>query len=151
MMCPQVSRTLLSILADLHNAVDWMVSTYPLIAKSSRPFNNPSVTVPKAPITISIIVNFMSYSFFNSLGRSRYLSFVSFSFNFILWSAGTAKYTILQVLFFLLIILISGHLAEIRGFVCMSKFHWSLYLILQDRYSVLHVLFVRMVKFKFLS
>ena len=35
---PQVSRTLHSILADLNNAVIWMISTYPLISKSSSPF-----------------------------------------------------------------------------------------------------------------
>ena len=38
---PQVSRTLLCILSDLYNAVVWMVSTYPLIYKSSSPFINP--------------------------------------------------------------------------------------------------------------
>ena len=53
---PQVSRTLLSILTVFNNAVVWMVSTRPPTSKSSRPFNNPLVTVPKAPITISIIV-----------------------------------------------------------------------------------------------
>ena len=68
----------------------------------------------------------MFHSFFNSLARSRYLSFFSHSFSFILWSAGTAKSTILQVLFFLLIIIRSGLLAEIRWSVCMSKSHRSL-------------------------
>ena len=33
-----------------------MVSTRPLISKASSPFNNPLVTVPKAPITIGIII-----------------------------------------------------------------------------------------------
>ena len=97
---PQVSRTLLSILAVPNNVVVWMVSTHPLIFKSSSPYNNPLVKVPKAPIRISIIVTFMFHSFFYSLARSRYLSFFSFSFNFILWSAGTAKSTILQICFF---------------------------------------------------
>ena len=97
---PQVSRTLLSILVVLNNAIAWMVSTRSPASNSSSPFNNPLVTVPKAPITVGIIVNFMLHSFFNSLARSRYLSFFSFSFRFILWSAGTAKSTILQVLFF---------------------------------------------------
>ena len=96
---PQVSRTLLSILAVLNNAVVWMDST-PVISKSSSPFNNPLVTVPKAPITIGIIDTFNFYSFFNFLARSRYLSFFSLSFSFILWLAGTAKSTILQVLSF---------------------------------------------------
>ena len=61
---PQVSRTLLSILAVFNNAVVWMVSTRPPTSKSSRPFNNPLVTVPKAPIPISIIVTFIFHSFF---------------------------------------------------------------------------------------
>ena len=64
--------------------------------------------------------------FFNSLARSRNLSFFSHSFSFILWSAGTAKSTVLQVLLFMLIIIRSCLLAEIRWSVCMSKSHRSL-------------------------
>ena len=97
---PQVSRTRLRILAVLSNAVVWIVSTRPPTSKSSRLFDNPLVIVPNAPITISTIVSFMFHSFFNSLARSRYLSLFSLSFRFILWSAGTAKSTILQILFF---------------------------------------------------
>ena len=74
---PQVSWTLLSILSVLNNAVFWMDSTRPPTSKSSSPFNSPFFTVPKAPITIGIIVTFMFHSFFNSLARSRYLSFFS--------------------------------------------------------------------------
>ena len=66
---PQVYRTLLSIMADLNNAVVWMVSTRPLISKSSSPYTHYLVTVPRAPITIV-----MFHSFFNSLTRSRFLS-----------------------------------------------------------------------------
>ena len=98
---PQVSRTLLSILAVLSNVVIWIASTCLPTSKSSRTFNNPFVTVPKAPITIGTIITFMFHSFSNSLARSRYLYFFSHSFRFILWSAGTAKSTILQILFFL--------------------------------------------------
>ena len=114
---PQVTRTLLSILAVLNNAVVWIVSTWTPTSKSSNPFNNSLVTVPKAPITIIIIVTFMFHSFFNSLATCRYLFLFSHSFSFILWSAGTAKSTILQIFFFfflLLIIIRSGILAEIR-------------------------------------
>ena len=100
---PQVSRTLLTILAVLNNVVVGMVSTRLPTSKSSSPFSNPLVTVPNAPITIGIIVTCMFHSFFNSLERSLYLPFFSHSVSFILWSAGTAKSTILQVLFFLLI------------------------------------------------
>ena len=99
---PQIFRTLPSILAVFNNAVVWMVSTRPPTSMSSRTFNNPSVTEPKAPITIGTIVIFMFHSFFNSLARSRYLLFFLHSFSFILWSAGTAKSTILQILFFFL-------------------------------------------------
>ena len=139
-MSPQVSRTLLSILAVLNNVIVWMASTRPPTSKSSSPFDNPLVTVPKAPITIGTIVTLIFHSFFNSLARSRYLSFFSHSFSFILWSARTAKSTILQILFFFLLIIIrSCLLAEIR---------WSVYM---SRCRVVHIPFVRMVKFKFLA
>ena len=101
---PQVSMTLLSILSVFNNAVVCVVSTQPPSSKSSRPFNNPLVTVPKAPITIGIIVTFMFHSFFNSLAMSRYLSLFSHSFSFIQWSAGTAKSTILQIFFFFFLV-----------------------------------------------
>ena len=135
---PKVSRTFLSILAVLNNAVIWMVSTCPPTSKSSRPFANPLVTVPKAPITIGIIVTSIFHSFFKSLARLRYLSFFSHSFSFILWSAKTAKSTILQFLFILLIIIRSGLLAEITIIIIIlllikfshplkvMVFHWSL-------------------------
>ena len=118
----QVSRTLLSILPDLNNAVVCMVSTHPLISQSSIPFINPLAPVLRPPITIDIIITFMFHNFFNSQARSRYLSFFSLSLNFTLWSAGTAKTTILQVPFFLggggLIIIRSGRLSEITWSVC---------------------------------
>ena len=128
---PQVSRTRLRILAVLSNAVVWIVSTRPPTSKSSRPFNNPLVIVPKPRITIGTIVTFMFHSFFNSLARSRYLSFFSLSFRFILWSAGDSKvYNFTDSLFFffllLLFIMRSGLLAGIRWSVCMSKSHRSL-------------------------
>ena len=106
-----------------------MVSTRPPTSNSSSPLSNPLVTVPNAPITIGIIVTCMFDSFFNSLARSRYLSFFSHYFSFILWSAETAKSTILQVLFFfffLLIIIKSGLLVRIRWSVCILKSHRSL-------------------------
>ena len=150
---PQVSCTLLSILAVFNNAVVWMGSTRPPTSKSSRPFNIPLVTVPKAPITIGIIVTFMFHSFFNSLARSKYLFLFSHSFSFILWSAGTAKSTILQIFFFflLLIIIRSGLLAEIRWSVCISKSHRSVCVCHFSRCWVVHIPFVGMVKFKLLA
>ena len=56
------------------------------------------------------------------LNQVSFLSiFFQFSFNFILWSVGTAKSTILQVLSFLLIIIRSGILVKIRWSVYTSK------------------------------
>ena len=71
----QISNTLLSILAGLNNAVIWMVSTCPLISKSSNPSINPLGIVP---ITIGITVTFMFQFFFSSLARSTYLFLFQF-------------------------------------------------------------------------
>ena len=59
----QVFSTLLSIPSVPNNIVVWIVSSRSLISKFSSPFNNPLVTVPKAPITVGIIVTFGFHSF----------------------------------------------------------------------------------------
>ena len=106
---PQVSRSLLSILADFNNAVVWIVSTHPLISKSSTPCTKPLVTVPSAPITVGITVTLMFHRFFFLLqGLTR-------------WSAGTAKSTIQQTLFFITISS-SGPLAEIKLLLLIDSF-----------------------------
>ena len=112
----QVSRTLLSILSDLSNAVVGMVFTHSLFSKSSSPFNHFLVTVPRPPIIIALNITFMFHSVFHSLSRLRYFSLLSLSFNFPLWLAETTKFTVLQILFFcfLFFFIRSGHLAEIR-------------------------------------
>ena len=73
---PHVSRTLLSILADLSNAVVWIVSILPLISKFSSLSTSPLVTVPRAPTTIGITVTFMFHGFsIHKQGPGTYLSF----------------------------------------------------------------------------
>ena len=94
----QVSRSPLIILADLNNALVWMIFTLPLISKSSRPCTNLWVIVLKAPITFYMNATFMLRRFFDSLARSKYLSFFSLSFNFSLCSARTAKLLLLLLL-----------------------------------------------------
>ena len=89
---PQVSRTLLSILAVLNNAVP--------TSNSPRPFNNHLVTVPKAPITIGKILTFMFHSFFNSLAKSTYLSFFSHSFILFCGQPGQQNRQFCQFFFF---------------------------------------------------
>ena len=113
----QFLRTLLSILAVFNNAVVWMVYTRPPTSKSSEPFNNSLVTVPKAPITIGTIVNFMFHSFFQF--SSKVLCLFSNSFSFIMWSAGTEKSTILQIFF-------SYYFSLIRAFhICNSRWFFT--------------------------
>ena len=115
--CPQVSRILLSILADLNNAVVRMVSTRPLISKSSSPYNNPLVVVTRSPITIGITVTFMFHSFFSSLSISRYLSiFPPFLLILLCGQSGqqSPKFSKFSLFFFFFTITRSGRLAEIR-------------------------------------
>ena len=109
-------------------AVVSMVSTRSVISKFSSPFTQSLLTVPRASISIDITITFMFHIFFNFQTRLGYRSFFSPSFNFTLWSARTAKSTIRQGLFFsfLLIIIKSGRLVEIRWSVCVSKSQRSL-------------------------
>ena len=77
----QVSSSLQDSSQYSGRSVVWMVFTRLPNSKSSSPFSNHLVAVPNAPITIGIIVTCMFHSFFNSLARSRYLSFFSHSFS----------------------------------------------------------------------
>ena len=103
-----------------------MVSTRLLISKSSSPFTYPLMTIPRAPVTIGITVTFMFRSFFNSLARSRYLSFFSLSINFTLWSVATAKFPIMQVPFFFLFIIRSCRLVEYYYYYYYYHYYYSL-------------------------
>ena len=122
---PQVSRTLLSILAVLNNAVVRMVSTRPPTSKSSSPFSNPLVTVPKAPITIGIIVTYMFHSFFQFPSKIEVLILLFTFFQFYSVVSRDSKVnnfaSTLFFFFFWLFIIRFALLAEIRWCVCMSK------------------------------
>ena len=100
-----------------------MVSTRPLIFKSSSTCINSLVIVPRAPITIGITVTFMF--FLIEQGPGTYLSFcflsISLSGQPRQQSLQFGKFFLFSFFFLLLIISWSGRLAEIRWFVCMSK------------------------------
>ena len=104
---PQVSRTLLSILADFNNAVVGMVTTRPLISKSSSLCTNPQVTVPRAPITLGIIVTFVFHSFFQVLSKVELLIplFTFFQFYSVV-RRNSKVHTSASPLFLLIIIII---------------------------------------------
>ena len=79
-----VYSTLLRILVDLSNAVDWIISILLLIFSSFRPFSRLLEIVPSTPTRISIILTLIFHS---SLTRSKYFSvvffFVFFDFYFV--------------------------------------------------------------------
>ena len=125
----QASRTLLSILAVLNNAVVWMVYTRPPTSKSSSPFNNPFVTIPKSPITIGITVTLLFHSFvlfFQFSGRVEVLTLLFPFFQLYTVISRYRKVHNFASAFFLLITIRFDLLAEIRWPVCMSKTHRSL-------------------------
>ena len=89
-----VSRTLLSIRADLNIAVVWMVSNLPLTSSSSSVSSMPLGTVPSALTIIGITVTLMFYSLlFNHLAKPNCLFIFSLSFIFPLRPARRAKST----------------------------------------------------------
>ena len=78
---PQVSRTLLSILGCLKNAVVRIVSTRPLL-----------VTVHREPITIGTTVIFIFHNFFNSLASLLLLLLLHCSLQFFYSSASCSSF-----------------------------------------------------------
>ena len=118
----QVSRTLLSILAVLYNVVVWVISSRPTF-KSSSPFNNPLVTVPKVPITFGIIDTFMVQRRIEKFPNKVQVFILLFTF-FQLYSVVSwdSKIHNFASSLFLLIIIKSGLLAEIRWSVCIGVY-----------------------------
>ena len=114
---PQVSRILLSILADLNNAVVWMVSTHPLFSSgTSCPWTN---------CTKSTNYNwYHSYfhvtQFFQFSSKVEVLIFLFAFFLFypvVSWDSKVHK----SVSSFFFLLTRSGCLAEIRWSICISK------------------------------
>ena len=64
---PQVSCTLLSIMADLSNAVVWVVSSRPFISKFYSFFIKHLITEPRVLITTGVTITLMFHSFFQFL------------------------------------------------------------------------------------
>ena len=94
----------MSILANLSNAVVWIVLILLLISIYSNLLSKSLEIVPSAPTTIGITITLMFYNFLSSLAKSKSFSIVSLSFISAFWSARTAKSIWLKVLFILLIL-----------------------------------------------
>ena len=96
----QVSRILLSILADLPMLGSGWSWCFLRFLTPQVFFFKTFGTFPSLPITIGITITNIFYGIFNSLERSMYLSIFLLSFNFIHRSTETAKFTIWQVFLF---------------------------------------------------
>ena len=151
-MSHQVSRTLLSILAVLSNAVIWRVLPVRqlpsppglliillLLCQSTnhncynRHFHVPQLFQFSSKVEVLILL-FTFFQFYSVVSRNSKVD------NFA------------NSLFLLLIIIRSGLLAEFRWSMSMSKSHRSLCVsFFQDRCWVVHIPFVGMFKFKFLA
>ena len=103
-----------------------------------------TISKPKTR-TFGIIVTFMFHSFFIF---PRYLSLFSHSFNFTQFYSKVRKSA---SSLFIMIIIRSSRLAEIKWSVCISKSQRSLYISISDRFWVVHMPFVRMVKLQLLA
>ena len=113
-----------------------MVSTRPLIFKSSSPFNNPPVTVPKAPITIGLIVTFIFHCFVQFPSKVQVLILLFTFFQFYSVISRDCKVHNFSFFFFPfsffffflwgLIIIRSGLQAEFRLSACMPESYKSL-------------------------
>ena len=117
----QVSRTLLSSLADLNNAVVWMVSTRPLISKSSS-----LCTKSFGDCTERANYNwyhryFHVREFFQFPSKVQVLISLFAFFQFYPVVSRNGKVHYLACSLFLLTITRSGCLAEIRWSVCILK------------------------------
>ena len=144
----QLSKILLGNLVDPNKSVIWTVSNFQALQSLYQSFGNSTKSTNYKWHKRHYHV---SQFFFNSLASPRYLSF--FSFFSILLNGQLVQQSrqFCQFSLFLLIMIRSSHPVEIRWSVCMSKSHGILCLILQDSCWVMHILFVRIAKFKFLA
>ena len=148
---PQVSRTLLSILAVLNNAVVWMVSARPPPSESYSPFNHPLVTVPKAPITIGIIVTLMFHSFFQFPSKVEVLILLFTFFEFYSLDKRYNKvHNFASSLSFVDYYKVCSSDRD-QAIRLYAKVSWELVRVIHwDSCWVVHLPFVRMVQFQFL-
>ena len=115
---PRVTRTLLSILADLSHVVVWMVLIIPLIYTSTSLFFRFLRTILSAPNTLTL-----TFQFFSFLWQDPSIClfvFAFFYFHSLVCQNGKIHKTA-DSLTFLLINTRTGLLARIRWSVCISE------------------------------
>ena len=150
---PHLCRILLVILADINNAVVWMVSTRPLISMASSTCTNSLMSVPRAPIITGIAVTFIFHIFFSILLQAR-CTYPSFWFLSTLHcgqpgqqSPRFSKFSIF-VNYYNVPSFIRDEMTRLYFKIpkefCVSSFSMT-------DFWVVHFLFVRKVKFQFLA
>ena len=129
-----------------------MVSTHPPISKSSRRFNNTLVTVPKAPVTIGVIVTFVFHSFFQFPSKVSELILLFTFFPFYSVDRRDSKVQNIASSPFCCWLLLGLVFCSRLGdpFVCQIPI--GVYVCHSPgQICVVHIPFVRMVKSKFLA
>ena len=131
---PRVSRTLLSILINLNNAVVLIVFISPPISNSSSPLSKPLEIVSTVPITIAITINLRFHIFFYFSGKVpvHVSLFVFFDFYFVISWDAKIPYTTRSLPFLLIPENGMRH-------------------ILQEVFWFVHIPFASMIKFQFLA
>ena len=145
---PRVSRFLLSFLADLNNAVVWMITTRPLLSMSSIPFINPSMTYQETNYTW-YTSHFHIPQFFSIhlQGQGNYLSFYFLS---ILLCGQPGQHSSQFGKFSFFVVVVDYHKVWSSGQDYMIRLYVKIRLefvclIFQERCWVVHTPFVRVV------
>ena len=120
------------------------------------PFNNPLVSVPKAPITIGIIVTFMFHSIFQFSSKVEVLILLFTFFQFYPLVSRDTKVDnfadfFLFFFFFCWLLLGLVFCPRFGDLFVYQKSHRSLCVIFWDRYWVVHIPYVGMINFRFLA
>ena len=147
----QISRTLLSILADLNNAVVWMILILTLIFNSSSSLSKSLGIVLSALATIGVIVIFMFHRFLH-LWQGPSISHLFAFFHFSLCGPLELQNSLDTTSFFLANSR-SGLLAEIMWSVCIAgSQRIFVRLILLEGFCFVHIPFlVVLLTYNFLS
>ena len=124
----ELSRTLLRMKAVPSNAASCKQLITINIAMVFRCFSSSSLTVPKAPTTIGVIVVLTSHNFYTCNLKSCYLVIFSSSFTFMFCSPGTAMPMILHSLFCLSVTTVSGLWCSISLSAWIAKSQTMLHL-----------------------
>ena len=129
----QVSRTLLSILANPNNAVVWIVSTRPFVSKSSNPCTNLLVTVLSTPITIGITVILMLHSFFSVLQQRLGTNLTFHILSILLWGLPEEQRPQFGRFSFSFHLFIFSPFFNITRSACLAKIRWCVCILKSQR------------------